>query len=129
MIVNNRVILTGLFAPVLLVAACKSAQTPPPETKPVAAVEAPKVEVKKPVGQVGAANQMCAKGDFKTAIASYDAILVQEPDNEVAQFNRAVALQKSGDLAGAKQAYHGLLKKNEDDVDCVVNLGAIMKEE
>src|SRR2546428_149496 len=116
MITKNKIIIAGLLAPTLFALACKSAETPPPETKPVAAVEAPKKVEVRPVGQVGAANQMFSKGDYKSAIGSYDQILAQEPENEVAQFNRAVALQKSGDLQGAKQAYHAILKKNEDDV-------------
>jgi tetratricopeptide (TPR) repeat protein len=123
-------LLAGLASSAILFGACKSAETPPPETKPVAQTqEAPKVEAKVPAGQLGAANATFARGDYKGAIAAYDQILAREPDNDVATFNRAVALQKSGDLQGAKQVYHQLLKKNEDDADSTVNLGAILKEE
>src|SRR5215470_4847776 len=93
-------IILSLIVPVFAAAACKSQETPPPETKPVAVAPVEKkVEPPKPVGQIGAGNQLYQKGDYKGAVQTYDQILSQEPDNDTAAFNRAVALQKAGDFA------------------------------
>lgn len=117
-----------LAAAALLAAACKSAETPKPAAPVVAAEPPKKVEVK-PVGQIGNANALFKKGDYKGALAVYDQILAREPDNDTAQFNRAVALHRSGDAAGAKKVYQSILAKNPGDVDATINLGAILKDE
>src|SRR5262249_20267937 len=109
-------------------AACKSAETPPPPKPVVQAPVKPKEEVK-PADKVGAANAIFAKGDYAKALESYEAILQKEPDNESAMFNKAVCLQRLGQNAEAKKAYEAVLAKAPDDVDAAMNIGAILKDE
>jgi tetratricopeptide (TPR) repeat protein len=114
----------ALFA----VAACKSAETPPPE-KVVVAAPPPKKEEVKPADQIASANGLFAKGDYQKALEGYDAVLAKDPENDAAQFNRAVCLHRLGQLDQAKKAYEKFLAKNPDDVDATLNIGAILKDE
>src|SRR5688572_8262356 len=104
-----------------------STQAPPPQA-PVQAAPPPKVEAK-PTDQIGGANALFARGEYKAALESYDKILAKDPGNDAAAFNRAVAMHKLGDLEGAKKAYQAVLAKNANDVDAAINLGAILKDE
>lgn len=111
------------------IAACKSAETPPPEKPKVAPPPVAKKEELKPSDKVGMANQIFAKGDYAKALESYEAILQKDPDSEAALFNKAVCLHRLARYAEAKKAYEAVLAKNADDVDAALNLGALLKDE
>src|SRR5687768_17749462 len=106
-------------------AACASQPPPPPPPPPAA----PVTKATTPEDMLEEGNQKFAKRDFSGALASYDRALAARPDDEVAQFNRAVALHRLGKKDEARKVYESVLAKNDGDVQAALNLGAILKEE
>jgi tetratricopeptide (TPR) repeat protein len=127
MMKSKQTIIAGIALAALGASACSSAP-PPPVEQQVQAAPPPKVEAK-PTDQLGGANALFARGEYKAALDSYEQILAKDPSNDAAAFNRAVAMHKLGNLDGAKRAYEAIVQKNPADADATINLGAILKDE
>jgi tetratricopeptide (TPR) repeat protein len=106
-------------------AGCASTPPPPPPPPPAA----PVTKATTPEDLLEDGNRKFQARDYQAALVSYDKVLAGKPDDEVAQFNRAVTLHRLGKKDEARRIYEKVLAKNENDVQAALNLGALLKEE
>jgi tetratricopeptide (TPR) repeat protein len=115
-------ILTGIGMASL--AACAGGQAKV-EPAPVA----PQVITIKPREIVADANQKIEAGEYQAAVDALDGLLVKQPDNEVARYNRGLAHQMLGNWREAEDDYRQVLAAKSDDIQTSVNLSAVLREQ
>ncbi len=74
------------------------------------------------------ADMYMKKRDYGRAISFYDKLLLKEPKNTRALFNKAVCLQMSSRLPEAVNVYDQLLDVNPRDIDCLINKGLALRK-
>src|SRR5262249_52992206 len=76
---------------------------------------------------VESGNEWLKKGEIERAIADYDLAIAFDA-SAVAFYNRALALQRKGDLAGALSDYTQAIELNPRDANAYLNRGVIHDE-
>lgn len=74
----------------------------------------------------GLAHAYRALGQDDKALQSLNTALRIEPNHEPALFDKAVLLQKQGDLNGAEQLYLRVASKDNHRIDAIFNRGVVM---